>query len=124
MPRDFGRNERVAELMRRELAELIRTEVKDPRVGSITVADVALAPSMARATVYVTPLNAGEPESREAIAALNRAVGFLRRRLGRELNLRYVPALHFEFDPSFDRGARLSALIDSARRDDSDDQED
>ncbi len=99
--------------MQRELAELIQFEVKDPRVGMVTVSAVEMSRDLAHATVYITMLDpdkALEP----AIVGLRRAAGFLRRELGRRMRLRAVPELHFSYDRSFEEGARLSALIDQA----------
>ncbi|KAB7628442.1 30S ribosome-binding factor RbfA [Alkalilimnicola sp. S0819] len=114
MPRDYPRTRRVADQIQRELAGLIRDQVRDPRVGSITVSEVEVARDFAHAKVYVTQLGADAERSREAVEGLNRAAGFLRRELGRGLRLRNVPALKFFYDPAFERGAHLSALIDHA----------
>lgn len=112
MPKDYPRTRRVADQLQRELAGLIRDQVRDPRVGSITVSEVEVTRDLAHAKVYVTALGAGAEESAEAVEALNHAAGFLRRELGRSVRLRTVPALKFMYDPAFERGARLSALID------------
>jgi len=114
MPRDFSRTRRVADQIQRELAELVRDEVRDPRVGSVTVSEVRVTRDLAHARVLVTQLGAEREASLEMVEALNHAAGFLRTQLARRLRLRTVPALHFEHDDSFDRGARLSRLIDEA----------
>lgn len=113
MPRDFPRTRRVGEQMQRELAALIREEVKDPRVGMVTVAGVEVTRDLAHAKVYITVL--GDAESRDAsLAALNKAAGFLRHELGQRMLTRTVPQLRFVYDESIERGSRLSALIDKA----------
>ena len=113
MPREFNRAERVAEQLKRDLAVLIRDEVKDPRVGLVTVSAVEISRDFSHARVYVTVLvNTGSPE--ETVAILNRAGGFLRGRLGKLLAMRTTPALQFVYDVSQTRGADISALIDSA----------
>lgn len=113
MPRDFSRALRVAEQVQRELADLIRLEIKDPRVGMVTLTDVEVAPDYSHAKVFFTLLgNAAQTDA--ACAGLNNAAGFLRRELGRRIKLRTIPQLHFEFDQSVERGMRLSKLIDSA----------
>ena len=113
MPRDFSRTLRVAEQVQRELADLIRLEVKDPRVGMVTLTGVEVAPDYSHAKVYFTLLgNTAQAES--ATEGLNHAAGFLRRELGRRIKLRITPQLHFHFDESVERGMRLSKLIDSA----------
>ncbi len=114
MPKDFSRARRVGDQVQRELAELIRDEVRDPRVGSVTVSEVRISRDFAHAEVYVTGLGMDEAGSRAMTEALNGAAGFLRRQLSRRLRLRTVPALRFHYDPVFDRGARLTQLIDQA----------
>mgnify|MGYP005750595131 CR=1 FL=1 len=113
MPRDFPRTRRVGEQMQRELAALIRDEVKDPRVGMVTVLAVEVTRDLAHAKVFVTVL--GDAEARDAsLAALNKAAGFLRHELGQRMLTRTVPQLRFVYDESIERGSRLSALIDQA----------
>ncbi|PWG63567.1 30S ribosome-binding factor RbfA [Sediminicurvatus halobius] len=118
MPKDFPRTRRVADQVQRELAGLIRDEVRDPRVGSVTVSEVQVSRDLAYADVHVTGLGMDAEASREMTAALNHAAGFLRSQLARRLRLRTVPALRFRHDEAFDRGARLSRLIDDAVADD------
>lgn len=117
MPKDFSRARRVGEQVQRELAALIRDEIRDPRVGSVTVSEVRVSRDFAHAEVYVTGLGMDEAGSRAMAEALNGAAGFLRRQLARQLSLRTVPALRFHYDPVFDRGARLNRLIDEVRPD-------
>lgn len=113
MPRDFSRTLRVAEQVQRELADLIRLEIKDPRVGMVTLTDVEVASDYGHAKVFFTLL--GDVAQVEVAAeGLNHAAGFLRRELGRRIKLRTIPQLHFHFDESVERGMRLSKLIDSA----------
>jgi ribosome-binding factor A len=113
MPRDFSRTLRVAEQVQRELADLIRLEVKDPRVGMITLTGVEVAADYSHAKVFFTLL--GDPDQIQAATeGLNHAAGFLRRELGRRIKLRMIPQLHFNFDESVERGMRLSRLIDAA----------
>ncbi len=114
MPKEFSRTRRVADQVQRELAELIRDEIRDPRVGSVTVSGVEVTRDLAHAKVYVTVLGVEGEENDVAVEVLNRAAGFLRGALGRRMKIRTVPALKFFHDPSFDRGARLSKLIDDA----------
>lgn len=120
MPRDFPRTRRVAEQLQRELAELIRREIRDPRVGNITVSEVRVTRNLEHADVYVTALGAAAEDSEQSVEALNHAAGYLRRHLGQMLKLRTVPALRFRYDDAFDRGAHLSRLIDEAVADDQD----
>lgn len=113
MPKDHSRPRRVAEQMQRELAELIQLEVKDPRVGMVTVTDVEVTPDYSHAKVFFTLLNQGHPLE-ETLAGLNRAAGYLRSQLAHRMRLRVMPQLHFVFDSSVERGVQLSHLIEEA----------
>ena len=108
----FQRSERVAEQVRRDLAELIRTELKNPRVGMISLTDVELTPDYAHAKVFFTTLNSEHLD--EIQRGLKRASGFLRRELGRRIHIHTLPELHFVYDSSLERGSSLSQLIDQA----------
>jgi len=111
MPKEFSRGQRVSEQIRRELADLIRLEVKDPRVGFITLTDVELTPDYAHAKVFFTSMT-GQQGLDEILTGLKRASGFLRRELGRRVRIHTTPQLHFVYDRSVEEGARLSKLID------------
>ena len=117
MAREYSRTVRVAEQLRRELAALIQQEVKDPRVGMVTISDVEVSTDFGHAKVYVTVLDGGE-QAEASVAALNRAAGYLRRELGRRLVLRTIPRLKFHHDRTPVEGAALSALIDRAVHED------
>jgi ribosome-binding factor A len=106
-----ARGARIADQIQRELAELIRTEVRDPRVGLVTLTGVELSRDQSHAKVFFTVLGA---DAGEALEGLGRAAGFLRSELARRLTTRKVPELHFEYDESVERGVRLSKLIDDA----------
>lgn len=112
-PRGFQRSERVAEQVRRDLADLIRTELKDPRVGMISLTEVELTPDYAHAKIFFTTLNSEHLE--EIMRGLKRASGFLRRELGRRIHIHTLPELHFVYDDSLERGSSLSQLIDQAK---------
>lgn len=112
MPREFNRSERVAGSLRRELAQLIQAEVKDPGVGFIGLSDVEVSRDLGHAKVFVTVF---EPEkAASSLKALNNAAGYLRRRLGQEMRIRSVPELHFQHDASVETGHRMDSLIDAA----------
>jgi ribosome-binding factor A len=112
MPRDFKRAERVAGTLRRELATLIQMEVKDPEVGFVGLSDVEVTRDLAHAKVFVTVF---EPDKAEgSVKALNKAAGYLRRRLGQEMRIRSVPELHFVHDASVETGQRMDDLIATA----------
>lgn len=113
MARDFPRSRRIAEQVQRELSDIIRLELKDPRVGMITLTDVEVTPDYAHAKVFFTLLgDASKVE--QTTAGLERAAGFLRSQLAQRLKLRTVPQLQFTYDASVERGMRLSQLIDAA----------
>lgn len=104
---------RVADQIQRELSELLRSHLKDPRVGMITLTGVEVSPDLAHAKVFFTTL--GDADSLVRIeAGLRHAAGFLRSGLGARLKLRTTPELHFHHDESIERGIRLSQLIDAA----------
>jgi ribosome-binding factor A len=113
MPREFTRSSRLAEQIQRDLSDLIRLEVRDPRVGLVTVTEVDVSRDLSHAKVYVTSLAGGE-HALLSVRALQHAAGFLRSRLAQNLKARTVPELHFVYDESVERGIRLSRLIDEA----------
>lgn len=115
MAREFKRSDRVADALQRELADLVRVEVKDPRVPMVNITGVEVSSDLSIAKVFVTFIGVDAAAEREAgVAALNRAAGFLRARLGELMRMRVVPRLNFLFDVSGDRGQRVAALIDLA----------
>lgn len=116
MPKEYSRSSRVVEQIKRELAELIRLELKDPRVKFVTINDVEITPDYAHAKVFFTVL---ETDKRAEIeAGLHRGAGFLRRELGKRVRIHTLPQLHFVYDASVEQGARMSLLIDEAIRSD------
>lgn len=117
MPKDFPRSRRIAEQVQRELSDVIRLELKDPRVGMITLTDVEVTPDNAHARIYFTLLGDAS-RIEEAQAGLRHAAGYLRRELAHRLRTRTVPELHFEYDASVERGVRLYRLIETAVADD------
>lgn len=107
------RRARIEDQIQRELAEIIRLELRDPRVGLVTLTAVELSRDQSHARVFFTAL--GSPaQAGEALEGLQRAAGFLRSQLAHRLSTRSVPELHFEYDESVERGVRLSKLIDEA----------
>jgi ribosome-binding factor A len=108
------RRARIADQIQRELAELIRTELRDPRVGSmVTLTGVEVSRDQSHAKVFFTVLGA-ESAALEALEGLRHAAGFLRSGIAHRLSTRSVPELHFEHDVSVERGIRLTRLIDEA----------
>lgn len=119
MSSSSNRLDKIADLLKRELALLIQNEVGDPRVGMVSIIDVKVSRDLAYAVVYVTVLGKADAgEAAESITALNKASGYLRSLLARSVNLRTTPKLTFTYDDSINRGAYLSGLIDKALADD------
>lgn len=126
--REFKRTDRVADQLQKELAVLIQREVKDPRLGMVTVSGVDVSRDLGYADVHVTLLGETDAERvKENLDVLKRAAGFLRSQVAQRVKLRHVPELRFHFDESVVRGQRLSSLIEEAvasdrlRRGDEDD---
>jgi ribosome-binding factor A len=113
MPREFPRARRVEEQLKRLLAELIRREVKDPRVGLITVTSTEVSRDLTHARIFFTPF-AGVGDAEAALAALRHASGFLRHQVRSQMRLRVAPELDFQVDDSVERAARLTTLIHDA----------
>ena len=112
------RMRRVNESVRQVLAETV-PELKDPRIGLITVTAVETAPDLGHATVYVSVLGSSRKQ-RASLQGLEAAHGVLQSRLARELRLKRTPQLTFEYDPSVERGVRMTRLIDELAPDDDD----
>ncbi|CDH47626.1 MAG: 30S ribosome-binding factor RbfA [Candidatus Competibacteraceae bacterium] len=108
-----SRIRRIGEQIRRELADLIRTELHDPRLTLVSMTSIEVSRDLAHARIYVTVVC--DPDDRAGLVAeLNRAASLLRRELGRRMHIRTVPKLEFRYDEVVEHGARLSALIDAA----------
>ncbi|OGA40831.1 MAG: ribosome-binding factor A [Betaproteobacteria bacterium RIFCSPLOWO2_12_FULL_62_13] len=118
MPKDYPRTLRIAEQIQRELADIIRLELKDPRIGMVTITGVEVSPDHAYAKVFFTLLgDAGKVQ--KTSDGLQHASGYLRSQLARRIKLRTVPQLRFKHDASVERGVNLSRLIDAAVASDS-----
>ena len=114
MKRGQGRPQRLGDLIQREVSELIRLEVRDPRVGMITITSVDVSPDMSHAKVFFTVLQKEHLE--ETRQGLKKAAGFLRTKLAKRIEMYTTPELRFEYDESVERGDRLSRLIDSTKK--------
>jgi ribosome-binding factor A len=117
MPREFHRSRRVEEQLQRLLAELVRREVRDPRVGPITITAVEVSRDLSHAKVFFVPFDPARAPT-EVATALASAAGFLRVQLKRSLQMRQVPSLVFVPDETIDRAAHLSQLINEAVKSD------
>jgi len=118
MPKEFSRSERMAEQVRRELAELVRDEVKDPRLGWVSFTEVKVSRDLSHASVYFTVMDTDDRE--HSLQALTSAAGFLRNQLAKRIRARVVPALRFFYDDSIERGSSMDSLIARARASDPD----
>src|SRR5210317_2074587 len=115
MAKEYSRTQRVADYLQRELAALIQHEVRDPRVGMVSITGVNVSRDLGHAKVYYTALEReSSEEAAETTEALNRAAGFLRTQLSRDSSMRSVPQLRFYFDASVGQGRHLEDLIRKA----------
>ena len=115
MAREFGRPERVADFLRKEISQVMQQEMRDPRVGMASVTDVEVSRDLSHAKVFVTVLDkTSAADAKDAIAVLNKAAGFFRSQLAKSHSMRITPSLRFYFDESIHRGQTLSSLIDKA----------
>ncbi len=116
MPREFSRSERMAEQLRRELAEIVRDEIKDPRLGFVSFTEVRMSRDLSHAVIYCSVLNSEDQV--ESIEVLNRAVGFIRKEIANRIRARIVPTLKFVVDESVTRGVAMDELISEAIKSD------
>ncbi|HEY1459854.1 MAG TPA: 30S ribosome-binding factor RbfA [Casimicrobiaceae bacterium] len=117
MKKNTQRAQRVGDQIQRELGDLLRLHLKDPRIGMVTVTAVEVSPDLSHAKVFFTHL-AGAEHAATAVEALQRTAGYLRTELSHRLGLYSVPQLHFAYDDSIESGLKLSKLIDDAIADD------
>ena len=117
------RSNRVGEQMKKELSEIIGRKLKDPRIGFVTVTDVAVTGDLQQATVYISVL--GDSKQREdTLKGLEKAKGFMRSEIGQRIRLRKTPELFFEFDESIDYGNRIETLISQIHAEEKPEKED
>jgi len=110
--RGQGRPQRLGDLIQRELSELIRLELRDPRVGMLTLTSVDVSPDMSHARVFFTMLEKDKLE--DTLHGLKRSAGFLRSQLARRVSMYTIPELRFQYDETIERADYLSRLIDAA----------
>ncbi|MAK42811.1 MULTISPECIES: 30S ribosome-binding factor RbfA [Spongiibacter] len=127
--KEFSRTARIADFLKRELGSLIQLELRDPRIGMVSVTDAEVSRDLSHAKIFVTVMGKDNAEeAAESLAALNKAAGFLRSHVAKVNNARTTPQLRFFYDSSIDRGQRLSSLIqqavdsDRSRQADNDDE--
>ena len=112
MKRGQGRPQRLGDLIQREVSDLIRLELRDPRVGMITITSVDVSPDITHAKIFFTMLD--REKLPETLEGLSRSAGFLRAQLAKRIKMYTTPELRFVYDESVERGDLLSRLIDSA----------
>jgi len=117
---EYKRSDRVADLIQREIADLLLRRVKDPRVSGITLTGVEVTADLQHARVFytITTGAATEEKDKEAVAlGLVKAKGFMRQELGKRLHMRYVPQLNFQYDASFEYGDKIERLLKELHKD-------
>ena len=116
---EYKRSDRVADLLNKEIADLVFRRVKDPRVANVTITGVQVSDDLKFAKVFFCVMGHGSDEDAKKNAALGleKAKGFIRLELGRRLSLRYVPQLQFEFDNSFEYGDKIERLLRELHKD-------
>lgn len=114
MPREFNRNERIAAQIKRELAAILQNQIKDPRLGMVTVNAVDIGRDLAVAKVYVTNLKYNNSEQKSE-KILNQAASYIRRELAKRMRMRNIPELRFLYDDSLERGNRLAAIFNELK---------
>jgi ribosome-binding factor A len=108
---DYQRSERVAELITEVIAEVLREDIRDPRVTAVTITAAKVTKDLRQARIYFTILG-GTAQNRDSVlAGLKSALGFIRSRIGKQLNLRFVPAIEFFYDESIDEAQRIDNLL-------------
>jgi ribosome-binding factor A len=116
---EYKRSDRVADLLKKEIADLVFRRVKDPRVADVTISGVEVSGDLKQARVFFCVMGRGSDEDAKnnAVEGLEKARGFIRLELGRRLSLRYVPQLQFEYDTSFEYGDKIERLLRDLHRD-------
>lgn len=104
------RANRLAETLKEEISQMIREEIKDPRLGFVTVTAVDVVEDLGHAKVYISVLGSAE-EAKESLAILNRAAGYVRGELGKRIRVRHTPEIVFKYDPSIEQGAHIAKLL-------------
>jgi ribosome-binding factor A len=109
------RQRKVQELLVQEISDIIRKEVRDPRVGFVTITDAEITSDLRHAKVFFSVLGSEEQKA-DTTTALNRAAGFVRAEFARRAQMRFVPDIRFQFDTSVERGARIGQLLEQVRQ--------
>ena len=118
MAKEYSRTSRVSQQVQKELARILQQEVKDPRIGMVTISGVDITRDLAYAKVFVTFLTIGDQTNEESLEGLNAASGYIRKLLGKAMRLRIVPEVRFTFDETLTEGLRISELVSGAVKSD------
>lgn len=122
MAKEFGRNARVSSQMQKELSFILQRDIDDPRLGFITINEVAVTKDLAVAKIYFTVLNADEQSKRDNLKCLNELAPQIRHELAKRMRLRHISELRFYYDDSFDKGMRVAELLSDVVKKSSADQ--
>lgn len=109
------RPERLAEAIKKEIADLIRTEIKDPRLGFVTITGVEVTRDLSYAKIFVSVMGSDD-QRKETMAVLQKAAGYMRSEVGRRIKVRHVPELMFKLDTSLDHGTRIMELLQEVNK--------
>jgi ribosome-binding factor A len=118
MAREFARTDRVAQEIQREIAVILQREIKDPRLGMLTVSSVEITRDLAYAKVFVTFFDDSDEVVKESVALLNDAAGYIRSILAKTLRARIMPNLRFVYDKSLAEGVRMTSIVNQVIRED------
>ncbi|MBE1277523.1 30S ribosome-binding factor RbfA [Enterovibrio baiacu] len=118
MAKEFSRTQRVSQQVQKEIALILQREIKDPRIGMVTVSGVDVSRDLAYAKVHVTFLTTGDQTAEEGLEALNEQAWYVRTLLGKAIRLRITPEVIFIFDQSLTEGMRISNLVSQAVKSD------
>lgn len=112
---ETARTHRVGELIKEEISEIIQKEIKDPRIGFVTITGVDVTPDLRFAHVFISVLGS-KKQKESTLKGLQSSSGFLRKELSKRIRLKYFPELKFEFDPSIEAGMRIDKIIRKLHR--------
>ena len=110
MKTSYARIDRLADLVRREVSDILLREVKDPRISLVTVTHAEVAKDLRRAKIFISTLRKGK-DLAETLQGLEKAAGFIQKKLAERVHMRYIPQLSFFFDPSLEHGARMEQIF-------------
>jgi ribosome-binding factor A len=119
----YQRKDRVGDLVKREISQMLQQELKDPGIGFVTITGAEVSADLKRARIYYSVWG-DEDSKKESASALKRACGFIQREIGKRLRLKYTPEISFKFDASVEYGAHIEELIQKIHQHDKADQDD